>query len=99
MAKPPGLQAVIFIIDKLVLESQLASVNHETMGYMVVEAAESIGDLCLSENGHQWALVTVVKWTFWPLEAHKLLNADKVFGVDESIGDLGLSKNGHQWRL
>ena len=30
--------------------------SHKTMGYMVTEAAESIGDLCLSENGHQGGL-------------------------------------------
>ena len=50
------LQVVLFIIAHLVLESQLEVYGNKTMGYMVMDAAEYIGDICLSENGHQWRL-------------------------------------------
>ena len=56
VGKPPGLEAVIVIITIWSWSPRWLVYSHKTVGYMVMEAAESIGDLSLSKSGHQWAL-------------------------------------------
>ena len=54
--KSAGSQVVIFIIDHSSWSASWSVYSHQTMGYTVMEAAQSIGELGLSENGHQGLL-------------------------------------------
>ena len=56
LGKPPGLKVVIVIITIWSWSPSWPVYSHKTVGYMVMEAAESIGDLRLYKCGHQWAL-------------------------------------------